>query len=77
MRLSYLQQTVDVVSMHKFKVGEAVSFVSGLLSAGDGGSYTVTRLLPPIDEEFQYRIKSDRERFERVAPESQLDRAAV
>ena len=65
------------MSMHKFKVGEAVSFVSGLLIAGDGGSYTVTGLLPPIDEEFQYRIKSDRERFERVAPESRLDRAAV
>ena len=54
--------------MHKFKVGEAVSFVSSLLSAGDGGSYTVTRLLPSIGEEFQYRIKSDRERFERVSP---------
>lgn len=63
--------------MHKFKVGETVSFVSGLLRAGDGGSYTVTRLLPPIGEEFQYRIKSDRERFERVAPETQLDRAVV
>ena len=63
--------------MHKFKVGEAVSFVSGLLRAGDGGSYTVTRLLPPVGEEFQYRIKSDRERFERIAQEYELDRTVV
>ena len=59
--------------MHKFKVGEAVSFVSGLLGTGGRGIYTVTRLLPPRGEEFQYRIKSTNEPFERVAQESQLD----
>lgn len=38
------------------------------------GSYKVVRLLPSDGEDFQYRIKSSVEAFERVAKESQLDR---
>ena len=59
--------------MHKFKVGEAVSFVPGFFGTASRGTYTVTRLLPPRDDEFQYRIKSIDEAFERVVQESQLD----
>lgn len=41
---------------------------------GATGSYKVVRLLPSDGEDYQYRIKSTGESFERVAKESQLDR---
>jgi hypothetical protein len=34
--------------------------------------FTVTRLLPPLDVELQYRIKSETEAHERVAVEQEL-----
>jgi hypothetical protein len=43
--------------------------------AGTNGSYKVLKLLPSDGEDYQYRIKSSEETFERVAKESQLDRA--
>ncbi len=39
------------------------------------GSYTVVKLLPSEGDDYQYRIKNTDEAFERVAKESQLDRA--
>ncbi|MGI8527423.1 MAG: hypothetical protein ACR2K5_14870 [Pseudolabrys sp.] len=39
------------------------------------GSYTVVKLLPSDGDDYQYRIKNTGEAFERVAKESQLDRA--
>jgi hypothetical protein len=36
------------------------------------GVFTVTRLLPPLGAEFQYRIKSETEAPERVAVEQEL-----
>ena len=39
------------------------------------GSYKVVKLLPSEGDDYQYRIKSSGEAFERVAKESQLDRA--
>jgi hypothetical protein len=41
---------------------------------GASGSFKIVKLLPSDGEEFQYRIKSTGEAFERVAKESQLDR---
>ncbi len=38
------------------------------------GSYTVVKLLPSEGDDYQYRIKSSGEAFERVAKESQLDK---
>ena len=38
------------------------------------GSFQVVKLLPSDGEDYQYRIKSHEEAFERVAKESQLDR---
>src|SRR5262249_7828892 len=38
-------------------------------------SYIVVKLLPSEGDDYQYRIKSSGEAFERVAKESQLDRA--
>jgi hypothetical protein len=37
-------------------------------------AYRVVKLLPSDGEDYQYRIKSANEAFERVAKESQLDR---
>jgi len=37
------------------------------------GIYQVVKLLPSDGDDYQYRIKSSAEAFERVAKESQLD----
>ena len=61
---------------HKYHVGQAVYFTSPSFGrAAASGSYTVVKLLPSEGDDYQYRIKSSTEAFERVAKESQLDRA--
>ncbi len=61
---------------HKYRVGETVYYTSPNFGrAAATGSYTVVRLLPSEGDDYQYRIKSTGEAFERVAKESQLDRA--
>ena len=65
------------MSAHKFKVGQTVTYTSGPYGALYAGSiYTVTQLLPPEGDDFQYKIKNAAEPHERVAKESQLRRAA-
>jgi hypothetical protein len=60
---------------HKFSVGQNVYFTAGTMGRpGASGSYKIIRLLPSDGDDFQYRIKSAAEAFERVAKESQLDR---
>ncbi|HZL32135.1 MAG TPA: hypothetical protein VFC54_13900 [Pseudolabrys sp.] len=60
---------------HKYQVGETVYFTSPTFGrAAAIGSYTVVKLLPSEGDDYQYRIKSTGEAFERVAKESQLDR---
>jgi hypothetical protein len=39
------------------------------------GTYQIVKLLPSDGDDYQYRIKSADEAFERVAKESQLDRS--
>jgi hypothetical protein len=64
------------VRMHKYRVGETVYYTSPTFGrAAASGSYTVVKLLPSEGDDYQYRIKSSGEAFERVAKESQLDRA--
>jgi hypothetical protein len=64
------------VTNHKFKIGQTVNYTSGSFAIGRGsGVYKDTQLLPPEGDEFQYKIKSAAEPHERVAKESQLDRA--
>jgi hypothetical protein len=63
------------VMPHKYQVGETVYFTSPTFGrAAATGSYTVVKLLPSESDDYQYRIKSSGEAFERVAKESQLDR---
>ncbi len=64
------------VRLHKYQVGETVYYTSPTFGrAAASGSYIVVKLLPSEGDDYQYRIKSSGEAFERVAKESQLDRA--
>jgi hypothetical protein len=66
-----------VVQEHKFKVGQSVSFKSGLFGrGGTNGPYMVTQLLPAEGDDCLYRIRNSDEPHERVAKESQLNRIA-
>jgi hypothetical protein len=63
------------VSGHKFSIGQAVFFMGGMAGrGGPSGSYRIVRQMPPENGDFQYRIKSVGEAYERVARESQLER---
>jgi hypothetical protein len=65
-----------LIRAHKYRVGEIVYYTSPTFGrAAATGSYTVVKLLPSEGDDYQYRIKSSGEAFERVAKESQLDRA--
>lgn len=67
---------LDLSTAHKYQVGEIVYFTSPTFGrAAANGSYTVVKQLPTEGDDYQYRIKSTGEAFERVAKESQLDRA--
>jgi hypothetical protein len=64
-----------VLKSHKYQVGEIVYFTSPTFGrAAASGTYTVVKLLPSESDDYQYRIKSSGEAFERVAKESQLDK---
>jgi hypothetical protein len=64
------------IRSHKYQVGETVYYTSPTFGrTAATGSYTVVKLLPSEGDDYQYRIKSSGEAFERVAKESQLDRA--
>lgn len=66
----------EIPFRHKYHVGETVYYTSPTFGrAAATGSYTVVKLLPSEGDDYQYRIKSSGEAFERVAKESQLDRA--
>ena len=58
---------------HKYGVGETVYFTaSNVARPAASGTYEVLKLLPTDGDDYQYRIKSTTEAFERVAKESQL-----
>ena len=53
---------------HIYSIGQQVSLDGpGRTYLKVAGVFTVTKLLPPLGVELQYRIKSDREAHERVA----------
>jgi hypothetical protein len=59
---------------HKFQIGQTVYFTSRPIGhMSPNSSYEVVRLLPSDGADYQYRIKSAAEAFERVARESQLE----
>ena len=61
---------------HRFRLGQMVRLTrrSSYQGVADG-TYQVVQQLPYGEGDYQYRIKSAREQHERVAKESELDRA--
>ena len=60
---------------HKFNIGQIVDLEPTLLRALALGPYEIRRLVPASDRDPDdpcYRIKSIAEKYERVAPESEL-----
>jgi hypothetical protein len=59
---------------HRYPIGSRVRIVARLTPiANDGDVYTIVRQLPPQgDGDRQYRVKSERQSYERVVVESQL-----
>jgi hypothetical protein len=73
-----LRNSTEVFVAHKFRVGDNVHIIAGLLGREmAGGVYQVVRLLPSDGDEQQYRIKSPTEPHERVAKQSQLERTVA
>ena len=68
---------VTNMSDHKFKVGQTVHCaVPGLYGrAQRGGVFKIMQRLPPQGGDYQYRIKSANEPYDRVVRESELERA--
>ena len=65
----------NAMNNHKFKVGQTVNYAPRLIAAVNADAiFKITQLLPPEGDE--YRIRSASEPYERVAKESQLNRAA-
>ena len=64
----------NVVSNHKFKIGQSVNYTSGRFgfAASAKGIYKITQLLPSEGDDFQHKIKSAAESHERMVKESQL-----
>ncbi len=61
-------RAMEQVLKHKFGVGETVYFTaSNVARPAASGMYEVIRLLPTDGDDYQYRIKSSTEAFERVA----------
>ncbi len=60
---------------HKFSIGQLVELAPRLLRSSAPGPYEIRHLSPASDRnpgEPCYRIKSTAEKYERVAPESDL-----
>ncbi len=60
------------MSSHKFNVGEIVTVRPAYIKNVPGGAYEVIKPLPGNGGEYEYRIKSANEPYERVARESEL-----
>jgi hypothetical protein len=57
---------------HKFHIGESVMLRPAVSRNVPGGVYEVTKQLPHNGREFEYRIKSANEPYERIAGENEL-----
>ena len=65
---------------HRFNVGQNVDLLHNVLRPAAPGPYEICRRVPARDhdpDEPRYRIKSIAEKHERLAPESELDAAAI
>ena len=60
---------------HKFHIGETVQLLPPISRYASGGVYVVTKRLPESAGEYEYRIKSINELYERVVRESELEKS--
>ena len=61
------------MTRHIYSVGQQVSFVGRVVTyLRRPGVFSITKLLPPVGAELQYRVKSEHEGHERVASEHGL-----
>jgi hypothetical protein len=60
------------VPTYKFQIGQTVFPNRSHNLSIPGGAYTVTKKLPERDGEFEYRVRSVNELYERVVRESDL-----
>jgi hypothetical protein len=66
------------MTRHIYSVGQQVSFGGRVVTyLKRTGVFTITKLLPPLGAELQYRIKSADEVHERVASEHELQVAEL
>ena len=63
----------NALKEHKFEIGQTVYFRRAPSAIWPPSTYQVVKLLPSDGADYQYRIKSATEAFERVARESQLE----
>jgi len=64
---------VKLMTRHIYSVGQQVSFVGRVVTyLRRAGVFSITKLLPPVGAELQYRVKSEHEGHERVASEHEL-----
>ena len=61
--------------IYKFQIGEIVFLNPSYNFNIPGGACTVTKKLPERDDEFEYRVRSVNEPYERVVRESDLSGA--
>lgn len=62
------------MSSHRFAIGQSVRFKTKFgYAIGTAEVYKVTALLPERSNSLQYRIRSDKERHERMAMEDDLE----
>jgi hypothetical protein len=58
---------------HKYRAGQTVTMTPNRARAAPRGRFEITRLLPPEQGNYQYRIRSVTDGHERVVLESELD----
>jgi hypothetical protein len=61
--------------MHKFHIGDSVTLKPAISRNVPGGVYEVIKRLPHNGREYEYRIKSANEEYERIAGERELTKA--
>ena len=63
------------MSPHLFSIGERVSLAAPMRGAAvQGDVFTVKARMPHVGVALQYRVKTEREPYERVVTEEQLTR---
>jgi hypothetical protein len=59
---------------HLFSIGQSVRLKGGFQTSPNlGDVYRITATLPPRDNSFQYRLRNDEERHERVTTQDRLE----